>query len=78
MDQFKQNLKIVEATEKEKYDVKSKNRTQYTVGDLELVQKKLEGTKRLKQKWDRPFRIIKKLLDKITYISKQTEKKAKN
>jgi hypothetical protein len=59
MEQVKDNLEDTKTEQKEKYDRTSKNKTNYCLGDLVYVYKtNLEGTTKLKPKWDGPYRIL--------------------
>jgi hypothetical protein len=71
MEQVKDNLEDAKTEQKEKYDRTSKNKTNYCLGDLVYVYKtNLEGTKKLKPKWDGPYRIVKILPNNLTYVLK--------
>ncbi|KAK2703614.1 hypothetical protein QYM36_017916 [Artemia franciscana] len=79
MEQVAKNLEKAKVKQKDKYDRRVKNTREYKIGDIVWVQKpNLEGTKKLKEKWDGPFRVIKILSNNLTYIlrhsKKQTEK----
>ena len=57
--------------QKEKYDRTSKNKTSYCLGDLVYVCiTNLEETKKLKPKWDGPYRIVKILQNNLNYVLK--------
>ena len=71
MEQVKDNLEDAKTEQKEKYDRTSKNKTSYCLGDLVYVYKtNPEGTKKLKPKWDGPYRIKKILPNNLTYVLK--------
>ena len=75
MEQVAKNLEKAKVEQKDKYDRRVKTTREYKIGDIVWVQKpNLEGTKKLKEKWDGPFRVIKVLSNNLTYILRHSEK----